>query len=108
MAKSSWRANILELILLDSRGDGRYEIVARERRYRGAGMVGLEAVPALVLNGANVRQTSVAGREEAPAPAAGSLLTRPAPKRLVLSCGRPAPFRKALVGQKPRQVLGLC
>src|SRR4051812_13201047 len=39
---------ILQPILVRPLGDGRYEIVAGERRYRAAGMAGLTTIPALI------------------------------------------------------------
>lgn len=48
LAASLRQVGMLQPILVRPRVDGRYEIVAGERRYRAAGLAGLEVVPAVV------------------------------------------------------------
>jgi len=60
LAESIRRVGILEPILVRPLGDGRYEIVAGERRYRAAQMAGLSEVPAIILDGVHVQEASVA------------------------------------------------
>ncbi len=48
LAASLRQVGMLQPILVRPRADGRYEIVAGERRYRAAGLAGLETIPAVV------------------------------------------------------------
>lgn len=48
LAASLRHVGMLQPILVRPRPDGRYEIVAGERRFRAAGLAGLETVPAVV------------------------------------------------------------
>ena len=48
LAESIKAQGVMQPILARPRGDGRYEIIAGERRWRAARMAGLETVPALV------------------------------------------------------------
>ncbi|TFU14145.1 ParB/RepB/Spo0J family partition protein [Thermus tengchongensis] len=51
LAESIRAHGVLEPLLVRPLGDGRYEIVAGERRYRAAQMAGLSEVPVVVLEG---------------------------------------------------------
>lgn len=48
LARSLSQVGMLQPILVRPRGDGRYEIIAGERRYRAARLAGMERVPAVV------------------------------------------------------------
>jgi len=48
LAASLRQVGMLQPILVRPRPDGRYEIIAGERRFRAAGLAGLETVPAVV------------------------------------------------------------
>ncbi|MEZ0322104.1 MAG: ParB/RepB/Spo0J family partition protein [Thermus sp.] len=49
LAESIQAHGVLEPLLVRPKGDGKYEIIAGERRYRAAQMAGLAEVPAVVL-----------------------------------------------------------
>lgn len=48
LADSIARSGLMQPVILRPRGDGRYELVAGERRWRAASQAGLAAVPAVV------------------------------------------------------------
>lgn len=48
LAQSIEQKGILQPILVEESGDGKYDIVAGERRFRAAAMAGLERIPVLV------------------------------------------------------------
>jgi ParB family chromosome partitioning protein len=50
LAQSIWEKGVLQPLLVRPLGDGRYAIVAGERRYRAAKMAGLAEVPVRVLD----------------------------------------------------------
>ena len=48
LAASLRQIGLLQPIIVRPRADGRYELIAGERRYRAAGMAGMESIPAIV------------------------------------------------------------